>query len=161
MTRAIDATIRPATPADCDAILTVHTSALRELCKGEYSQTQLAAWVERLTPEGYLPAIARNVFLVAEFGGRVVGFAEFALPRGEVVAIYVAPDCARSGLGTRLFGAMEQLANAHGVRSMNLSSSVSAVAFYEKLGFVAGERGVHRLGNGTEIPCVPMKRLST
>ncbi len=150
--------IRLAEPADCTSILAAHVGAIRELCNAEYSETQLAAWAERLTPSGYLPAIAKNTFLVAESEGRVVAFAEFAPSRGEVVAMYVHPKHARSGIGTMLFREIERIAAAQGIKSMHLSSSLSAVPFYEGLGFVAGARSVHRLGNGTEIPCVAMTR---
>ena len=150
--------IRLAEPADCASILAAHVSAIRELCKAEYSETQLAAWAERLTPSGYLPAIAKNTFLVAEKEGRVVAFAEFAPSRGEVVAMYVHPEHARSGIGTMLFREIERMAASQGIKSMHLSSSLSAVSFYEGLGFVVGARSVHRLGNGTEIPCVAMTR---
>jgi putative acetyltransferase len=154
-------TIRPATPGDCENILAAHVGAIRELCRAEYSETQLAGWAERLTPAGYLPAIAKNTFLVAEYSGRVVAFAEFAPSRGEVVAMYVHPEHARTGIGTRLFREIEQVAAASGLAAMHLSSSLSAVSFYERLGFVAGPRSVHRLGNGTEIPCVAMTRAGT
>nr|CAS02570.1 putative integron gene cassette protein [uncultured bacterium]CAS02640.1 putative integron gene cassette protein [uncultured bacterium]CAS03024.1 putative integron gene cassette protein [uncultured bacterium] len=153
-------TIRFAKPEDCDSILAAHVGAIRELCRAEYSETQLAGWAERLTPAGYLPAIAKNTFLVAENEGRVVGFAEFAPSRGEVVAMYVQPKHARSGIGTMLFREIERLATAEGVTAMHLSSSLSAVSFYERLGFVAGPRSVHRLGNGTGIPCVAMTKAA-
>ena len=152
--------IRLADPADCASILEAHVGAIRELCRAEYSETQLAAWAERLTPSGYLPAMAKNTFLVAESEDRVIAFAEFAPSRGEVVAMYVHPAHARCGVGTMLFREIERIAAAQGTKSMYLSSSLSAVSFYERLGFVAGARNVHRLGNGTEIPCVAMTKSS-
>jgi putative acetyltransferase len=155
-----DLQVRRAVPADCDGILAAHTEAIRELCKAEYSQSQLAAWSDRLKPSGYLPAMEKNIFLVAEVMGRIAGFAEFAPSRGEVVAIYVHPQHARQGVGTRLFREVERLASDKGVSSLHLSSSLSAVQFYERFGFVAGAAGFHRLGNGTEIPCVPMVRAA-
>jgi putative acetyltransferase len=105
-----------------------------------------------------LPAIEENVFLVAEVDGQVVGFAEFAPMRSEIVAMYLHPRHARRGIGTQLFREIEKLASARGISSLYLSSSLSAVSFYEQFGFVAGAPGVHRLGNGTEIPCIPMVR---
>ena len=159
-TYAADLEVRRAVPADCDGILVAHTEAIRELCKAEYSQSQLAAWSERLTPAGYLPAMERNVFLVAEVEGRIAGFAEFAPSRGEIVAIYIHPQHARRGVGTRLFRELEQLASDNGISSLYLSSSLSAVRFYERFGFVAGAPSSHPLGNGTEIPCIPMVRAT-
>jgi putative acetyltransferase len=150
--------IRPATAQDCAGILACHVAAIRELCAQDYSGTQLLAWSSRLTAEGYLPAVAANVFLVAERDGEVVGFAEFAAARGEVVAVYVHPQHARQGVGTRLFRAIEEHAIAAGLQELVLNSSLTAVPFYERFQFVAGPPVVHRLGDGTEIPCVPMRR---
>ena len=152
------ALIRTAKPSDCTAILAAHTAAILELCRGEYSETQLAAWAGRLTPEGYLPAMERNVVVVAEVNGSVVGFGELSLERGEIVAVYVHPSHILKGVGTRLFEELERVATAHGVRELHLDSSLGAVRFYERLGFIAGHPSLHRLGNGAEIPCVPMIR---
>ncbi|MBA3508221.1 MAG: GNAT family N-acetyltransferase, partial [Betaproteobacteria bacterium] len=85
-------------------------------------------------------------------------FGEFALSRGEMVAIYIHPRHARRGIGTRMFRELEHIANAHGIAALKLSSSLGAVRFYERLGFVPGAPSVHRLGNGAEIPCIPMSR---
>ena len=158
MRDAVTVTIRPATTLDCAQILEAHTQAIRVLCLAEYSETQLAGWAERLTPEGYLPAIERNIFLVAEHDGRVVGFGELSLDRAEVVATYVHPEFARGGVGTQILRSMMNIAERNGVGALHLSSSLSAVPFYERLGFVPGKRSVHRLGNGTEIPCIAMSR---
>jgi D-alanyl-D-alanine carboxypeptidase len=156
----VGVTIRPATANDCPGILVCHVAAIRELCAGDYSATQLLSWSSRLTAGGYLPAIRANVFLVAERAGEVIGFGEFAPARGEVVAVYVHPRHARQGVGTLLFRAIERSAAESGNGELSLSSSVTAVSFYERLGFVAGPPTIHRLSDGTEIPCVPMRRTT-
>jgi len=162
LSRPLEVTVRRAVPKDCDGILAAHIEAIRELCKGEYSKSQLAAWADRLTPSGYLPAMEKNVLLVAEVEGRVAGFAELAPSSGEIVAIYVHPRHARQGVGRQLFHALEQLANGSGgVAALHLNSSLTAVPFYERLGFVAGAPSMHCLGNGIEIPCIPMFRGAT
>ena len=105
-----------------------------------------------------MPAIDSNVFLVAERDAQIIGFAEFAPSRGEVVAVYVHPHHSRQGVGTMLFSAIEHCAIEAGIRELCLSSSPTAVPFYERFGFIAGPPIVHCLGDGTEIPCVPMRR---
>lgn len=152
--------IRQATAKDGPGILASHVAAITELCAGDYSETQLLAWSCRLTPEGYLPAITSNVFLVAESKGEVIGFAEFAPSRSEVVAVYVHPQHSRRGVGSMLLREIEHQASAVGICELYLSSSLTAVPFYERFGFVATEPTVHRLGDGTEIPCVPMRRAA-
>mgnify|MGYP005859316533 CR=1 FL=1 len=154
----MNVTIRTATPNDCAGILACHVAAIRELCAQDYSGTQLSSWSSRLTPEGYLPAIASSTFLVAERAAEVVGFAEFAPSSGEVVAVYVHPKHARQGVGTLLFRAIERAADESGIRELSLRSSLTAVSFYQRFDFVAEPLTIHRLGDGTEISCVPMQR---
>jgi putative acetyltransferase len=151
-------TVRHATAHDCHGILASHVAAIRELCAGDYSDTQLLAWSSRLKPEGYLPAIESNLFLVAEHDTQVIGFAEFAPSRGEVVAVYVHPQYSRQGVGTMLFQAIEHYAFETGIHEFCLSSSLTAVPFYQRFGFIAGQQTSHQLADGTEIPCVPMRR---
>lgn len=146
---------------DCAGILACHSAAIRELCAQNYSDTQLSSWASRLTEDGYLPAIASSTFFVAERAAEVIGFAEFAPSSGEVVAVYVHPHHARQGVGTLLLRAIERVAVDLGIRELSLSSSLTAVSFYERFDFVAGPITIHRLGDGTEIPCVPMRRIAT
>lgn len=152
--------LRTATPNDCTGILACHVAAIRKLCAGDYSGTQLFSWSSRLTPDGYLPAIASNTFFVAERAAEIIGFAEFVPARGEIVAIYVHPQHSRQGIGTLLFRAIDRVAAESGIQELSLSSSLTAVSFYERLNFVAESATVHRLGDGTEIPCVPMRRFA-
>ena len=156
----LNITVRHATANDCAGILASHVAAIRELCAGDYSDTQLLTWSSRLTPDGYLPAIASHLFLVAEHHSQVIGFAEFAPASGEVIAVYVHPRYSRQGVGTMLFQAVERHALEAGTHELYLSSSITAVPFYKRFGFLAGQQTSHRLGDGTEIPCVPMRRTT-
>ncbi len=123
---SLQVTVRRSVAADCDGIFAVHTEAIRQLCKVEYSQSQLAAWAGRLTPSGYLPAMGKNVFLVAERNGQIAGFAEFAVSEGEIVAIYVHPRHARQGVGSALFRSLEEIANGRSqIHTQNRQSSGS------------------------------------
>jgi GNAT superfamily N-acetyltransferase len=78
---------------------------------------------------------------VAEYGGRVVGFSE-AVP-GEVLAVFVVPECAGRGVGTALLRHAVTLAG--GPESpVRLEATLNAVGFYERLGFRAVRPGVVR-----------------
>jgi putative acetyltransferase len=151
-------TLRHATANDAPGILATHVAALRELCAGEYSETQLRAWSSGLAPEGYLPAIDSHVFLVAEGDTGIVGFVDFDPSGGEIVAMYVHPRHARLGLGTMLLQAIEARARAADIRELVLTSSITAVPFYERFGFVAGPSTTHQLADGSGIPAVSMRR---
>jgi putative acetyltransferase len=151
-------TLRPATADDCSGILATHVASIRELCAADYSEAQLQDWTANLTSEAYLPAIASHVVVVAERDAEIVGFAELD-PKGEdMVEVYVHPRHSRLGLGSLLLQAVERSARDAGLDELVLISSLTAVPFYERFGFVAGPATVRRHENGTEIPSISMRK---
>ena len=64
----------------------------------------------------------------------------------------------RLAIGTSLFRVIERIAEEVDVTSLILDSSLCAVPFWEMPGFRAIEQRTHRLGEGTVIPCVAMRR---
>lgn len=100
--------------------------------------------------------------------GRVVGFGD-ARPEpsgytdgvdGEIRAVYVHPDAARTGVGSAILADLEGWARGRGVASLGLHASLNAVPFYEARGYDrVGER-THEFEGGVEAPVVEMhKRL--
>lgn len=140
----MDINIRPATAKDRQALWQVHTSAIRQTAKSHYDAAQIEAWAGRLTPEGYAPN--PDVFFVAEAEGNVVGFAELNLERGEIEAVFVAPDYGRRGIGRRLLQTLEDLAAQRGLTPLPLDASLNAVTFYEQMGYRQKEPTVQLLG---------------
>ena len=147
--RAVTVSIRSATPKDARAIAEVHVASWRAAYRGHIPHHVLdglsvedreATWREGLSAEE--PGGA----LVAEDGGRVIGFVGFGPSRtfddaedvGEIYAIYLEPDYQRRGVGRRLLdGALEALAE-RGVREATLwvlESNAGARRFYEALGW--------------------------
>ena len=83
--------VRRIRPEDVSAIHTIHTECLTRSLRERYSDEQLAAWLSRRTPEGYLRACASGEhFFVAERQGVVVGFASWR--DNELLALFVHPD---------------------------------------------------------------------
>ncbi|MFB0543590.1 MAG: ribosomal protein S18-alanine N-acetyltransferase [Candidatus Bathyarchaeia archaeon] len=90
-------------------------------------------------------------FLVATLDGKIVGYILgrverglggrlFSTPRmfGHILNIAVSPELRRSGIGTRLMGALESLFGREGVELVWLevrASNLSAQSFYRGLGY--------------------------
>lgn len=68
--------------------------------------------------------------------GRPVGTARM-LADGHIGRVAVLRDFRGMGIGTRLVRALLERGDALGARSFHLDSQVSALAFYERLGFLA------------------------
>jgi GNAT superfamily N-acetyltransferase len=74
--------------------------------------------------------------LVAEEGGRAVGFAS-VLPQGEAAVLddlWVEPDAIGTGLGRLLFDAAVTRARELGARTLEWEAEPNAVGFYERMG---------------------------
>ena len=103
-------------------------------------------------------------FIVAEYQGEIVGFAnyidnndftaEIQIADCELSAIYVEPDLKNNGIGTKLFEYVKKdLKNKRKMVLWCLKDNIPSKAFYEKMGGdIIGER-VIKIGNGdyTEV----------
>ena len=104
-----------------------------------WSDEKRSDWLVRRFAEGYPVLVARN-------GGDVVG-AAWAGPWRDKVAystsaettIYVAPGCAASGLGTRLYEALLGALAGGGIHrcyAVIALPNEASIAFHERFGFV-------------------------
>jgi GNAT superfamily N-acetyltransferase len=77
--------------------------------------------------------------------------------RASIRAIFTHPDCARKGLGTMMMRHCEAKARAGGFERLEMGSTLSGVALYEKCGYVkSGKREEVSLPNGEVIKIVHM-----
>jgi putative acetyltransferase len=159
----VSTTIRPLAPDDAEAVLGVHYAAVQETAAADYSPEIRHDWSPPLTAEridSYLRSEARaeETTLVAVVDARIVGFASIVATLGELRAVYVRPDVGRRGVGGMLLNAVEQLARDRGVEELHLDSSLTAVRFYEKHGYLVENEADHVLGTGRRMPCVQMRK---
>lgn len=165
--------VREARPGDAEAIRTVHREAITELGSAAYDGEQVEAWARGVESADYAAIDADGYcFLVAVEDGDVAGFGSvwFGSPDGyessadaEVTAVYVHPSVARQGVGSALLAALERRARERGVRTLGLSSSLSAVGFYEAHGYERVRAYVHEFSSGestgVEGRVVEMKKV--
>lgn len=115
--------IRPAGPADSDAIADVHVNAWRGAYSGIIPHTALITMLNRRGPQWWARAIRRAAsILVVEIGGEIVGYATFGRNRaheldqqGEIYELYILPEYQGIGLGSRLFAAARDALDRHGL----------------------------------------------
>lgn len=153
--------IRPALPADADAIGTMHALAWAETYVGQVPEALLARMSD---PVQRRAAWARNLAgplmeggtLLAEEGEEVVGFVSVCAARdkelgtsGEVAGIYLLRRAQRRGLGTVLLSRGLGLLQAAGHDSAGawaLNGNRAAATFYAARGAVAGAQRIERRG---------------
>ena len=133
-------TIRVAEAADSHGVWRIHTAAIRST-KDPYAPDDIERWASKHTPNSYAEPIAAKRLFVAEVDGELIGFGQFNAGTGVVERIYVLPSASRNGVGRALMREAERRAFAAGCPKLYLSSSLNAIAFYQRCGFVRGERG--------------------
>jgi GNAT superfamily N-acetyltransferase len=152
-------TIRVASPDDNEAISAVQMSAIRGLCSTHYAPEQIEAWASRRTPELFARVLENQELHVAERDGRIIGFGQVDLESGQIVAVYVAPEVARTGVGEALLRYLEGQARMHGWPRLHLTASLNSVPFYEKMGYEAVVPFEHMVATDVKLPCLTMRRM--
>jgi len=150
--------IRRAGPDDGPAIEAIHATAVRAGYRGHYAPADVDAWVVGMATWRVGVDPARRDVLVAEEGGRVVGFAALDAAVGEVTAVYVDPVAWRHGVGRGLLDAVETIARLRGVATARLDASLNAVVFYESAGWRREHDAERTLPGGRTIACVAMSK---
>src|SRR5437763_1616243 len=96
--------LRRATLADATKIRNIHVASILGLTGKEYSASDSAAWAAGKKPEQYREAMrSGETQFVALAGTKALGFS--AVKAGEICAVYVHPNAARRGIGSRLLKA--------------------------------------------------------
>jgi len=150
--------IRRVTPKDLPEVAAVHRASILDLCAAHYSTAELSLWTGALRPDRYAAMLVGREFFVAEEDNAILGFGILDLSQSLINATYVSPMAVRRGVGRRLVEAMEELARQAGVSRLHLNSTLNAVPFYERLGYVRHEASYNRLSTGAELPCFVMTK---
>ncbi|WP_049928042.1 GNAT family N-acetyltransferase [Halopiger goleimassiliensis] len=138
--------IREARASDDASIADVHAAAIRERGPDAYDDEQVRAWLANVHPERYPTDSGAGLrVIVAEREsdpGDVVGFGWLDCApsdrddgTGELVAVYVHPDCTRQGIGRALLERLEGVAREWGLEEVVLVASRNAVGFYRRQGY--------------------------
>lgn len=155
--------IRKASKADKENISNLHIASIRQLCRNHYTREQLSAWTSVLTPSIYDQALKEKVVLVAYDSQQdLLGLGILDIENSEISAIYINPDAAGKGLGTKLLNELEMTARNSKIFRITVHSTLNAKSFYVNHGYIAQELALHSLSNGSSLECVRMiKDLST
>lgn len=156
-------TIRPATPADLDAIAALHVASWRASYRGILPEAFLDGPVEEDRASHWFELLAETggdrVTLVAEGDDGLDGLVTVVRSSEDgfdayIEHIHVRPDRKGTGLGRRLLKEAVDRLVAMGCRSAYLlvfDDNAEAIAFYERLGGTTESFGLEDMA-GTAIP---------
>lgn len=156
--------IRYARLTDALDIWETRVHCIQQLCTQEYTNEQIQAWSGRpLNMDMFQQLLADNYWLVVEVSGKVRGFGEAAFPKESdgsrataciLKGLFVSPSV--KGHGSKLAALLVDEARRRGMKTMTVESTLTAKAFYQKMGFrQSGPQQEHVIGD-IAIPCVPL-----
>ncbi len=81
-----------------------------------------------------------------------------ATDAAKIRAIFVHPEWARRGVGSRILEVCETAASAYGFSRFQMGSTLTGVRLYSRHGYVEYDRRQVLLPNGAELPIVLMEK---
>jgi putative acetyltransferase len=151
--------IRRATVDDAPGIFEAHFRAINEICFNDYTAEERAGWMPTdRTIQHYIDRINRpnKSYLIVDVGGKVAGVAHFQ--DNHLNGLYFNPDYTGQGLAKALFQSVESIMKQSGYQRMTLSSTITAVGFYKKMGMKIIEKTHHRFKSGFEVEAFLMDK---
>jgi GNAT superfamily N-acetyltransferase len=129
------AAVRPAIEADCTMIHSIHAAATRGLPASAAGSAGVEEFLKSRNPTAYADDMQRESFIVAERAGEVVGWGAFHADKTEITNVFVSPAQQRTGIGTAVITALEDLARAAGFDQVQLQATGTAIDFYLLKGY--------------------------
>jgi len=171
--------LRPATPADAEAIDALMKASTRSLFPGYYDARQTASSVDHIAAVDRT-LIEDGTYFVAEAEGELVACGGWSLrdklytgsgaaagdarlldPASEparVRAMFVRSDWTRRGLGRAILEACEAAAKQKGFRTLALVATLPGVPLYESYGFRITERSDVTMPDGVTVASAAMEK---
>lgn len=150
----MDIEIRLAHVEEQEEIIKLQSRSLRVLSSKDYAPNQ----IESLVKGQAAVRFKSEVVFVAIFQKKIVGFASLLVDRSQIGAVFINPEFARQGIGSRLVRVVENAAIEKGYKSMYVLSSLTAISFYQKQGYqLSSDLGFFSEGM-VWIPCKRLKK---
>lgn len=130
--------IRKAKKNDTHFILGLRNRAIFGKCTGFYPDEHLRTWTSGQLSEVLVHQVERSYY-VALFGEEIVGIGILNLQRSFIDGLFVEPRYMGLGVGKYLLSHMEILASHAGHHEIKLHSTVNAMTFYGRRGFVKAD----------------------
>jgi len=131
----IDLQIRMATAADAPALGALVQRAIRTSNSADYEPAIIESMCANFEPDKLLERMAVRDVFAAVNDDHIIGTVSFSLPRAKLYSLFIEPRIQRGGIGQRLVRHIEQHATGFGCTSLQLSASITAKSFYERLGY--------------------------
>jgi putative acetyltransferase len=140
--------IRKAEPAEASVLGPLVQRSIRASNAADYDPEIIELMCANFEPDKFLERMAvRDVFAAVK-DGDIIGTVSFSLPQAKLYSLFIEPRFQGSGAGRRLVHHIEQYAAGLGCTDLQLSASITARPFYERLGYET-IKFEERIGDGS------------
>ena len=147
---------RPARSGDGEALFQITHRSISALGASHYPPEVLKGWMGQRSPAYYENEVLSGTITVAVRNDEAVGFVD-AVP-GEIVRLFLLPDCAGIGLGKALLTIGLQRSRQDSGDPVRVEATLNAESFYARHGFRRVGLGKFALQlGGTPIDIVHME----
>jgi GNAT superfamily N-acetyltransferase len=116
----------------------------------DYSDSIIKNLEKMFTPERIISLSGKRDIFIALEGNHILGTASLA--EDFIAALFVHPKYHNKGIGTKLLETLENLARKKNHDYVRLSSSITALEFYIKRGYLKGKKSLnHEYGETYEM----------
>jgi putative acetyltransferase len=157
-TEAAPLCLRRARFEDVSALLRLIEESVEHGCREHYGPAQRRAVFLTYAESLFVDVVQPFDTLVAERQRGILGMAQLDPTVGRLRALFVTPALQGRGLGRILLAAVERLARARGLRSLEGAMSMNAVDFYRRAGFSQRRGPEHLVRGGVVVPIVDMAK---
>jgi putative acetyltransferase len=144
----LDMQIRNAGPDDAAALGALVQRSIRASNAADYEPAIIELMCANFEPDKVLERMAVRDVFAAIRDGSLIGTVSFSLPRTKLYSLFIEPGFQHAGIGRRLVHHIERHAMSRGCSELQLSASITARPFYERLGYET-IRFEERVGDGS------------
>jgi GNAT superfamily N-acetyltransferase len=149
-------TLRFARDEDAVALCALHRASIQCYCAAYYPEEVILDWIRPFSPADYRQLPSQNTVIIAEHEHHMLGFGVYDGDKHAIEKLYIAPNAAGLGIGTKILNELEAIAQTEGAQSIVLSSTLNAVAFYEHRGYVKASLSSACRARDNLLGCISM-----
>lgn len=142
---------------DAQAVAELHADTIRRVNAAHYSPEQIAPWAGRTSAERFVASMDRFVRFVEDVDGAILGFSDYTPANAQLTGLYVSADHQGEGVGRSLYEAIEADARSRGLERLWLEATLTAVPFYEAMGFRKLRDSTYRVAD-QDLPIAVMEK---
>ena len=141
----------------------LHARSMRAQSGDALSDGEVAAFLAFVGSPAYSDSLLAEEVHGAFVGNQLVGTASWQVngddgQTARIASVFVHPLFARLGIGGRLLAEVEGRARWSGFDQLGTSTTVNAVAFFQRFGYQEASRGVKAFGPACSLPVAFLRK---